>query len=193
MQVEALEGRIEMVITHLEMLAPPAGAPRAAPPAVAAVALVEPTVARYRELYAGVGDAWLWYERRLLDDHALGAVIRDPGVEIHTLQRDGVTAGYVELDHRVAGEVELAYFGLLPEYTGQGLGGWFLDWSIRRAWAAGPRRVWVHTCNLDHPAALAVYQHLGFVVCGRERCWVDDPRVAGAMPPGREFKTSVPG
>ena len=78
-------------------------------------------------------------------------------------------AGFAELDRRVAGEVELVQFGLLPEFIGQGLGKFFLQWAIDKSWGYGPRRLWLHTCSLDHPAALPNYLKAGFQICKEER------------------------
>jgi GNAT superfamily N-acetyltransferase len=69
----------------------------------------------------------------------------------------------------VAGEVELVQFGLTPEFIGQGLGKFFLQWAIDRAWGYGPRRLWLHTCTLDHPAALPNYLKAGFRIYKEER------------------------
>ena len=99
--------------------------------------------------------------RRRLSDEDLAAVIHDDRVEVFVLQVRGVPAGYIELDRRVEGEVEIAYFGLIPEYIGRGFGAFLLDWGLGRAWSYGPRRVWLHTCNLDHPRALDVYRRRG--------------------------------
>jgi hypothetical protein len=62
--------------------------------------------------------------------------------------------------------MEIAYFGLLPEWISRGLGGVLLTSAIEGAWGMAPKpsRVWVHTCNRDHPLALANYQARGMVV-----------------------------
>jgi GNAT superfamily N-acetyltransferase len=89
---------------------------------------------------------------------------------VHVLYRDGVPLGYAELDRRIEREVELAYFGLFPEAIGLGLGAWLLRWSIAAAWRpGGVDRVWVHTCSLDHQAALPVYLAAGFTLTGESR------------------------
>ena len=62
---------------------------------------------------------------------------------------------------------EVAYFGLVPDYIGRGLGPCLLGWGLDRAWSYGPRRVWLHTCSLDHPKALSVYRRTGFEVFDR--------------------------
>jgi GNAT superfamily N-acetyltransferase len=81
---------------------------------------------------------------------------------------EGTPAGFAEFDRRVAGEVELIQFGLVPEFIGEGLGKWFLQWTIDRAWSYEPRRYWLHTCTLDHPSALTNYLRRGFTLYKQE-------------------------
>jgi GNAT superfamily N-acetyltransferase len=83
---------------------------------------------------------------------------RTPLNEVHVLHVDGTPAGFAELDRRIEGEIELVQFGLMPEFIGQSLGRYFLQWTIDKAWSYGPRRFWLHTCTKDHPAALPNYQ-----------------------------------
>jgi GNAT superfamily N-acetyltransferase len=73
-------------------------------------------------------------------------------------------AGYIELTNDGAGDLEIAYFGLRPAFFGRGLGKYLLSYGVQRAWDSGAKRVWLHTCNLDGPAALANYLARGFVV-----------------------------
>lgn len=169
-------GMIDMVITYLEMTARPSR-PHAPAPAgqLALMRADPPTVSFYRYLYDTVGEPWLWHERREMDDSTLAAIITDPAVEVYVLYVSGVPAGYSELDRRVPGETELAYFGLLPEFTGRGLGPYLLDWSVDRAWAHDTRRVWVHTCNRDHPGAMATYQRGGFTPYRQETVFIKNP------------------
>ncbi len=160
----ANDDSIETTVTYLEMRAPPQRPARPTPMKRLAILRAEPpTVSFYRYLYERIGALWNWTERRLLDDEALAAIIGDERVEIYVLYVAGVPAGYAELDRRIEGEVEIAYFGLLPEFVGRGLGAYFLDWAVAAAWTRGPERVWLHTCDLDHPRALSVYQRAGFV------------------------------
>jgi GNAT superfamily N-acetyltransferase len=156
---------VETLVTYLEMRAPPDG-PAILPPRAALEIrrAVRPTLSFYRYLYDAVGGDWTWTERRLMSDEALAAIIRDPRVEILVLWVDGVPGGYAELDRRAPPDIELAYFGLIPEFMGQGLGRFLLDHAIRRAWSCEPARLWVHTCDLDHPRALGVYEKSGFRV-----------------------------
>jgi GNAT superfamily N-acetyltransferase len=162
--------RVVEVVTHyLEMRTPaPADVP-AAPPGVQVVRAA-PSVRFYRFLYDGVGEPWHWYARRVLPDADLARLLAEPGIEVHVLWRDGVPLGYAELDRRVAGEVELAYFGVFPEAVGQRLGSWLLAWAVAEAWRpGGVERLWVHTCSLDHEAALRTYLRAGFVKTGDSR------------------------
>lgn len=175
-------GKLAVVVTYVEMHRRPAPSTvgrRAEPCAV--LRAEAPTVSFYRFLYNTVGQPWLWYERRLLDDEMLHQAIMSPGVEIYVLYVRGVPAGYVELDRQRLGEVEIAYFGLMPEFIGRGLGPYFLDWAVGRAWdppqGNAPERVWLHTCTLDHPKALATYQRAGFEVYDRQEILIDDPRL----------------
>lgn len=122
-----------------------------------------PDVAFYRFLYTGVGGQWRWRDRILMPEAELAAILAQPETSVHVLYARGVPAGYVELK-RDGENTELAYFGLRPEYTGQGLGKHLLSWGIQQAWDGGAARVWVHTCNLDAPQALPNYVKRGFVV-----------------------------
>jgi GNAT superfamily N-acetyltransferase len=81
---------------------------------------------------------------------------------------DGAPAGFAELGRRAEGEVELVPFGLLPGFIGQGLGRYFLQWAIDRAWGYRPRRFWLHTDTKDHPAALPNYLKAGFALYREE-------------------------
>ena len=81
----------------------------------------------------------------------------------------GWPAGFFVLDARQEGVVELAYFGLVPQVLGQGLGSFLLRSAVVMAWdRTGTRRMTVNTCTLDHPRALGLYQRHGFVPVRRE-------------------------
>ncbi|HWM87171.1 MAG TPA: GNAT family N-acetyltransferase [Kofleriaceae bacterium] len=170
-------GYIEVTIMYLEMWTRP-GLPPVAPPRpeVTVMRAQRPSLSFYRYLYNQVGGPWLWYERRLMGDDRLRVIVHDPAVEVHVLYAAGVPAGYAELDCRAVGEIELAYFGLVPEFIGQGLGSYFLAWAINRAWDLQPRRLWVHTCSLDHVRAQGTYKSAGFSEYARETVHIADPR-----------------
>ena len=180
----AKAGKLEVTVTYLEMTERPQ-LPQVLHPAGTTVALLrahKPPVPFYRYLYDTVGEPWLWYERRLMADAALADIIEDEAVEIYVLYADGAPAGFAELDRRTRGEIELAYFGMMPFFIGRGLGRYLLAWAIERAWSYEPERVSVNTCTLDHPKALPLYQQLGFVPYRQEHKVIDDPRVTGVIP-----------
>lgn len=127
-----------------------------------------PTVRYYRFLYQAVGGEYDWTSRRILSDEQLSALIHDPRDEVHVLHVNGVPAGFAELDRRIEDEIELVQFGLMSEFMGQGLGRYFLAWTIDKAWSHQPRRLWLHTCTNDHAAALPLYRKAGFEVYRQE-------------------------
>ena len=81
-----------------------------------------------------------------------------------------------------AGECELSFVGLIPELSGQGHGRWLLAEAVTRAWRDGVKRVHVHTCTLDHPAALSAYRRAGFTPYKRAIERFPDPRLLGILP-----------
>ena len=128
----------------------------------------KPSVAYYRFLYDAVGRDYDWTSRQKLSDAELAALLNDPRLEVHVLMVDGVPAGFAELDRRIDGEIELVQFGLMPEFIGQGLGRYFLHWTIDKAWSYNPSRLWLHTDTKDHPAALPNYLKAGFSIYKEE-------------------------
>lgn len=117
-----------------------------------------------RMLYAGVGGNWNWYERLAWSHEQWMGYLDRPELETWVGYRRGTPAGYCELERQAHGNVEVVYFGLLPEFIGQGLGGLLLTRAIERAWEESATRVWLHTCTLDHPYALRNYLARGFRV-----------------------------
>ncbi|MDA1099658.1 MAG: GNAT family N-acetyltransferase [Proteobacteria bacterium] len=120
------------------------------------------TVAFYRYLYDAVGQPWYWTDRKKLSDPELAAIIQAEAVEIYVLYVGGVPAGFYELDARNMPDMELAYFGIVPEFIGHGLGSYLLSQALETMWHHDPERVLVNTCTLDHPKALPMYQRFGF-------------------------------
>jgi GNAT superfamily N-acetyltransferase len=174
---------LEDVITYLEMLDRPAGKRVPAPLDKLALMRAEDcTVSFYRYMYDTVGRSWLWFERRLVDDAALTALIAKPTIEIFVLYVRGIPAGFFELDTAAPRETKLCYFGLIPDFIGRRLGPYMLQAAIDQAWSRPLDRFWLHTSTFDHPKALATYQRAGFVVYARRRVSFDDPRDLGILP-----------
>jgi len=88
----------------------------------------------------------------------------------------------LELDFRNLPDVEIAFFGLVPEAVGAGTGRWLMDRALEIAWREGVNRVWLHTCTLDHPSAIRFYRSSGFVPYRRTLEVVTDPRLDGLLP-----------
>lgn len=150
--------------TYLEMRSCPEYIDEAPPESCLVMRAIDPTVGFYKFLYGTVGKEWGWVDRLMMEESRLKEIISDPLIEIHVLYMNGVPAGYAELDRRSPNDVELAYFGLMREFIGKGLGKYLLRWAVQKAWGVGTDRVWVHTCELDHPAALPNYLKAGFVI-----------------------------
>jgi GNAT superfamily N-acetyltransferase len=149
---------------YLEMTDPAQLRPAERDAPEAAVVLVDPPDPDVnRRLYAEVGGPWQWVDRLPWDDARWRAAIERPEVETWLVTERGLTAGYAQLE-RAGDEVEIAYFGLLPGFEGRDLGGLLLTAVTRRAWELGSRRVWLHTCSLDSPAALPAYERRGFEI-----------------------------
>jgi len=183
-------GEIATVVTHLEMRERPGPRP-VRPVPLRLKRWKAPDNARYRTLYRRVGEPWLWFSRLAMADDALAAILTDPGVEIFAvLDPQGIEVGLLELDFRAAGQCEIAFFGLIPQLTGQGFGSWLMGQALGLAWRGGIERVWVHTCTLDDPRALGFYIAKGFVPTGREIELLPDPRLTGLIP--RDCAPHVP-
>ena len=176
-------GKMACVVTYLEMTERPAAGPAEAPPTGLSLRRVaEPAADWYRALFRAIGEDWLWVSRLRLSDEELLAIVRDPRVEVFALDRDGREIGLLELDRRREPDIELAFFGLVPGAIGRGAGRYLMDRAIDLAWSHGPRRFWVHTCTLDHPAALTFYVRSGFRPYKQVLEIEDDPRVTGLLP-----------
>jgi GNAT superfamily N-acetyltransferase len=122
-----------------------------------------PTPDLYRLCYRTVGEAYHWRDRWNWTDDEIRRHLAQPEITLHVARRGVALAGWYEL-RRVPEDrsVEIAYFGLCPDAIGLGLGKHLLSCAVRDAWALEPARVWLHTCTLDHPAALPNYKKRGF-------------------------------
>jgi len=180
---------VEVTTWYLEMLQPEQLQAAACPRAdvrVERAAIPSPELSRF--LYTAVGGLWYWLDR-LSWDYARWLEHLDRSVvETLVLYVSGTPAGYIELEAQPDDNVEVAYFGLLPRFMAQGLGGYLLSMGVTRAWDEGARRVWVHTCSLDGPTALANYQARGFRVYDQRTQALDLPLASPGPWPGAGFK-----
>lgn len=187
--LEVAPGDVATIVTSLEMREPPA--PATAPVRSALQLQRWPAPVdrdKYRTLFRAIGEPWLWQGRLVIGDSALAAILDAETTEVYAAcRRDGTAIGLLELDFAKAGDVEIAYFGLVPGMTGNGHGAWLMAHALRIGWAGGDakrpiNRAWVHTCDLDHPAALGFYQRQGFKPFARAVEIYPDPRAVGLYP-----------
>lgn len=178
--------RIAVRTTYLEMLSPTDLRPAAKTPAdvlLLRASIPSPELGRF--LYTAVGGDWHWRERLHWTYDKWMSWLSRPEVETWAAYASGTPAGYFELESQPEGAVQITYFGLLPRFAGHGLGGYLLTQAAARAWEREPmvRRVWVHTCTLDHAAALPNYLARGFKVFKEEEHLVELPdQPAGPWP-----------
>jgi len=194
--VDVPEGRLAAVATTLEMRSRPQSPPGLSPRVLSPLReglqirpVPRPDPDWYRGLFRSIGEPWLWYSRLRLSDAHLTAIIHDPQVSIWSLSAvdpggERVSdEGLLELDFREPGACELAFFGLSVALTGRGVGRHLMAHAIAEAWARPIERFWVHTCTLDHPAALGFYIRSGFVPIKRQIEISRDPRLDGTLSP----------
>ena len=167
------EGAVAVTVTSLEMTSPEQIVPVTSAPDTAEWHRVDtdkPTVSR--DFYARVGGPWYWVDRLTWDEEQWRTWTDRSSHHLLVAQHEGADVGYAELEQQPPGNVEIAYFGLLPEAIGRGLGRWWLAEVLAEAWRLpGTERVWVHTCTLDGPAALSTYEGRGLRAYAREVEW----------------------
>ena len=186
---QGLAGHLDQMITsvatyHLEMTDPSALRPK--PNQIEGLTfnqVLQPTPEFNRFLYTAVGGDWYWIDRLPWTYRQWQDLVGRPEFQTWVAYVSGSPAGYVELESQSGGDVEIVSFGLLPSYIGRGLGGHFLTVAIEKAWQTGASRVWLHTCSLDHPNALANYRARGLQVFREETASEEIPdRTPGPWP-----------
>jgi GNAT superfamily N-acetyltransferase len=133
--------------------------------------LVEPQhghAAWSARMYAQIGAPWHWVDRRDWTERQWQEWVASPGYWLGLIEREGQPVGYAEL----VGATEIGFFGIDAQAAGIGLGRWLLTDVVRRALARPTTTaLTVHTCSLDHPAALANYTARGFSIERTETEW----------------------
>jgi GNAT superfamily N-acetyltransferase len=175
-------GKLANIATYLEMKVLPQ---RKLLPFATDLSLVpvgEMPIAQYRSHFKAVGENLLWFSRLLMSDEKLKSVLANPAIDSYVFQRGNQMLGLLELNFEDRANCELAFFGLVPDAVGSGLGRMLMDEAIRRAFAKPTERLWLHTCTLDHPAALPFYLRSGFTPYARMVEIHDDPRLQGKLP-----------
>ena len=116
-----------------------------------------------RFLYQYVGEPWEWTDKLTHSDESWKAYAESPMLSTYVAYYRGAIAGYFELQNTPSGDVEIMYFGLANDFIGKGFGGYLLTCAIKLAWSlSGVKRIWLHTCSLDHPSAIRNYKARGF-------------------------------
>lgn len=154
-----------VTITYLEMLSPEELCPKYCDDA--RFWIRECTVKQWqfnRFLYFTVGESWNWTGKRGWTDEQWRTYAESDLLRTFAAYYDGSPAGFYELHQTDESNVEIRIFGLLPAFYGRGFGGALLTSVVEEAWRMRPRRVWVHTCTDDHPAALQNYQARGLKI-----------------------------
>ena len=155
-----------VTITYLEMPSPGELRPKPCPDPRFEVK--EATVKQWelnRFLYQLVGRDWNWNDKRNWTPEQWQTYAESASLRTFTAHYDGSIAGYYELRHdHSENEVEISILGLTPKFVGRGFGGPLVTSALEEAWRMQPSRVWLHTCTLDHPAALHNYQARGLCV-----------------------------
>ena len=119
--------------------------------------------------YKNVGKKHQWVDRLIWTEKQWAQYISSEKVKTYVLKKDQDLAGYFELIiHDDTNEVEIAYLGLLEEYQNQKLGSYLLSKAIKNSFLINPKRVWVHTCSLDHKNALKNYISRGMKIFKKE-------------------------
>ena len=179
--------RVAVMVTFLQMALPVMGDKAVEFPPGATLAKRRLSIAAYRRLYADIGGQWLWWLRRVMPNDLLVQHLADPAVATYVLTIDDKPAGFFELDAGHLPNVNINYFGLMPDMIGRGLGMKLLQAAINEASlirAPVPaRRLTVNTCTADHPRALPNYLAAGFHEVRRAREIWDIPRRLGLRIP----------
>lgn len=179
-----MPGKLATLVTFLEMTAPPQRALAATPEGYALEAVETWTLDGFRALYREIGFEWLWMSRLLMSEDELAKRLHRPGTRAFVPVLGGRRMGILEMDFAEPEDVEISFFGLVPDAIGGGVGRWLMEHGIRLAFSrAETRRLWLHTCHFDSPQALPFYQHMGFRPYARAVEVFDDGRMLGRIDP----------
>ena len=119
--------------------------------------------------YKQIGKNYQWVDRLIWTDKNWIEYVSSPNLFTFVLKNNDDIAGFFELMyHKDKLETEIAYFGLLKEYFGKKLGGYMLSEAIKKSFSYNVKRVWAHTCSLDHKNALKNYLSRGMKVYNTE-------------------------
>ncbi len=174
---------IKTRVTYLEMMRPALLPPVRLSPTSTLLRSRHISPDFYCYLQTVVGEPWLWWSRRAKSRNDLISIIHDSRVDIRILYIDGQPAAFFELDRRGNdSNCEIVFFGLVPSFIGKKLGEALMSALINIAWSYPIKRLWLHSCDLDHPRALQFYRSQGFLPFKEEFEEFPDPRLTGVLP-----------
>ncbi len=160
-----MESTLSITTYYLEMSNPTQLNAKPCPAGLSVVEAEEKEFRFNRYLYQLVGEPWQWNDKLKESDKTWQDYAERDALRTWVAYYRGAIAGYFELEKQANGDVQIAYFGLAPRFIGRGFGGHLLSRALREAWDWAPcKRVWVHTCTLDHEGALANYQARGMTI-----------------------------
>ena len=158
--------RVVVDVTFLEMRHPSGEQAQPLPAGWSIELEKSPTVPLYRMLHDRIGRDYCWWMRQARSDADLKAILDQPERSLFLLKEGEDIRGFCEFEKRPYKTINLAYFGLMPEMIGRGIGRIFLSHALSLAWLLRPQRVTVNTCTADHPRALPGYLKAGFRIVG---------------------------
>jgi len=130
---------------------------------------IKPDFQLNKFFYKQVGKKHRWIDRLSWSDGKWINYISNKNLETYIISESDELVGFFELLYNPElKETEISYFGLLEEYIGKGIGGYALSVAIKKSFEKNIRRVWLHTCTLDHPNALKNYIARGMTVFKKE-------------------------
>lgn len=177
---KGLQATIE---TTLERSTPPNPNDHPLPPGFAFVRPDLEDVDAFKQLYHAVGDPWLWFGRLTKSDEDIRSILTAPTTILrYLLDSAGLPVGLFEAEQQGEDTLEVVYFGLIPEATGQKLGPAMMEHGVAEAWRPTITRTWLHTCTFDSPAALSFYRRQGFRPVHQRLEIGPDPRLTGGLP-----------
>ena len=119
--------------------------------------------------YKQIGIDHYWRDRLLWSDKEWLSYVTNKNLETHILKKNENLIGFYEQEyHPDSNEIELINMGVLKEFRGLKLGSILLNHAIASASRKNPKRMWVHTCSLDHKHALLNYKSKGFEIFKEE-------------------------
>jgi GNAT superfamily N-acetyltransferase len=184
-------GLLATIETSLERTTPPNTDAFPLPPGYAFVQPDPVNLDDFKKLYRAVGDPWLWFGRLQKSDEVIRSLLTAPTTTLRYLfDAAGLPVGLFEAQQQGEDTLEVSYFGLIPEATGQRLGPVLMEHGIAAAWTAGIKNVWLHTCTFDSPAALSFYRRRGFKPFQQRVELGPDPRLTGVLP--RNIAPQIP-